>query len=189
MKNKLILTLFITLIFLSGCSVKKIDDLSQAEKFSKEYSVSKDNPFKYIGIDEVLEMFKTGTGIVFFGNSDSELSMEAVKLFTEAFNSSNIKDIDIYYYNPVVIRDNLTQEYKELLNLLDGYLEEDSVGEEYLYLPDVYFIRNGKILDHNNDVAFIDMNDDEYLLEDIKKNVIDKYVKLLEIYYEEDTNE
>ena len=53
MKKKLLLLLLITMIFVSGCSIKKVEDLSPAEKFSKEYSVPKDNAFKYISIDEV----------------------------------------------------------------------------------------------------------------------------------------
>ena len=47
MKKKLLLLLLITMIFVSGCSIKKVEDLSPAEKFSKEYSVPKDNAFKY----------------------------------------------------------------------------------------------------------------------------------------------
>ena len=57
MIKKLVLTLLVAIVFLSGCSIKKVDDLSQSEKFAKEYSVSKDNSFKYVGIDEILEIF------------------------------------------------------------------------------------------------------------------------------------
>lgn len=189
MKKKLILTLLIVVISLSGCSIKKVDDLSQAEKFAKEYSVSKDNPFKYVGIDEVLEIFKSGTGIVFFGNSDNELSRETVKLFTEAIDNSNIKNNDVYYYDPVIIRDDGTDEYFELLSLLDGYLNKNENEEEYLYLPDVYFIKSGKIIGHNNEAAFMTINNDEYSIDKVKDNLIDSYVKLLNNYYKEDTNE
>ena len=100
MKKKLLLLLLITMIFVSGCSIKKVEDLSPAEKFSKEYSVPKDNAFKYISIDEVLKIIREGTGIIFFGNSDSELSTKTVKLFSEAIKDRKLKDVVFYYYNP-----------------------------------------------------------------------------------------
>ena len=188
MIKKLVLTLLVAIVFLSGCSIKKVDDLSQFEKFAKEYSVSKDNPFKYVGIDEILEIFESGTGVVFFGNSDDEFSRETVRLFTEAIEDSEVKNIDVYYYDPVVIRDNKDYKYNELLALLEGYLNKNN-DEDYLYLPDIYFVKEGKIIGHDNESAFVATSNEEYSIDEIKNKLFNKYVKLLNDYNREDTDE
>ena len=184
MKKKLLLLLLIIMVFVSGCSIKKVEEMSPSEKFSKEYAVPKENAFKYISIDEVLEILNNGTGIIFFGNSDNEVSTKTVKIFSEAIKDSKFDEVKVYYYNPVVIRDNNTTKYMELVRLLSGYLEINDKDEEYLYLPDIYFIRDGKIIEHNNDVALNPTDDSAY---ENDSKLKDKYIKLLNEYFEEDT--
>ena len=187
MKKKLLLLLLITMIFVSGCSIKKVEDFSPAEKFSKEYSVPKDNAFKYISIDEVLKIIREGTGIIFFGNSDSELSTKTVKLFSEAIKDSKLKDVVVYYYNPLVIRDNKTDKYMELVNELADYLEVDEDMQEYLFIPDIYFIRDGKVVSHSKDMI-VNSTEESDSLDDEDDKIKNKYIKLLKEYYEENTN-
>lgn len=180
MKRKLIVILFIVMIMVSGCSIKKVEDLSSAEKFAKEYSVSKDNSFKYIDIDEVLKIFEEGNGIIFFGDSDDEDSRDAVLVFSQAIIDSKINDVVVYYYNPVVIRDDKTSEYM----LLSDYL---NIGEDenYLSLPDIYFVRNGKIIEHSNDKV---INNDNDSIDECRDKLKNKYIELLNKYYEKDTS-
>ena len=75
----------------------------------------------------------------------------------------------------------------ELISLLSGYLDVNSNNEEYLYLPDIYFVKKGKIISHNNDMA-TNSTDDILDNEDDSK-IKDKYIKLLNEYFEEDTSE
>lgn len=187
MKKKLLVVLLIIISMATGCSVKKVEDLSPEEKFAKEYSVSKDNSFKYISIDEVLDIFKSGSGIVFFGNSDNEESTETVKLFMESILESKHSDIVVYYYNPVVIRDNDTSKYNELVDLLGDNLSKNSDDNSYLYLPDIYFVKDGKILGHNNEVAISKKEEDNNTQEEYRNKLKEKYIKLLNDY-SEDTN-
>lgn len=187
MKKKLLLLLLIVMVFVSGCSVKKVEEMSPSEKFSKEYSVPKENAFKYVSIDEVLDILKSGTGIIFFGNSDNETSTKTVKIFSEAIKDSELDEVIVYYYNPVVIRDNNTSKYMELISLLSGYLDVNDNDEEYLYLPDIYFVKNGKIVSHSNDV--VTGSTDEILDDEDDSKIKSKYIKLLNEYFEEDTSE
>lgn len=187
MKKKLLLLLLIIMVFVSGCSVKKVEEMSPSEKFSKEYSVPKENAFKYVSIDEVLEILRGGTGIIFFGNSDNEVSTKTVKVFSEAIKDSGFDEVTVYYYNPVVIRDNNTSKYIELISLLSGYLDVNDNDEEYLYLPDIYFVKDGKIVSHNNDMAT--NSTDDILGDEDDSKIKDKYIKLLNEYFEKDTSE
>lgn len=179
---KKILCLFmVTLILLSGCSVKKTKELTDAEKFAVEYSITDKNPFKYVTIDEVLNILKDGSGIIFFGNSDCEFCLANVGLLTEVLNSLKIKQV--YYYNPTELIKNNTKKYKKLLKELDGFLEKDENDNEYLFLPDTYFVENGEIVAHNNDFAAMNMENKELTIKE-KKSIKDKLIKLTRDYIE-----
>lgn len=178
--SKLIVLFSVVVLLMSGCSIKKESEVTDAEKFAAEYSVNKKNPFKYASIDEVLEIFKNGSGIVFFSNSDDELCVEVASLLLESLDDESIKDV--YYYNPQVIRDNNTDEYNELLDILESYLSLDDNQELYLFLPDVYFIKNGRVIGHNNDLAVMDGSIDEILTTKRKKQLMNKYLELINSY-------
>lgn len=178
--KKLLFLLVVGLILVTGCSIKKTTELSNSEKFAAEYSVSKDNPFVYATIDEVLQILKEGTGIIFFGNSDCEWCVASAEILNEAFNYKNVSKV--YYYNPKNIRDNQTKEYKQLIELLGQSLEKDEKEKSYLYLPDIYFVKNGKIIGHNNDAATMDGTVEEALTQENKKELKNKYLELISKY-------
>ena len=123
MRKKLLIILILILVCVSGCSIKKEKDLTDAEMFHKEYAVSKDNPFKYATIDEILDILENGSGIILFGTSDSEVSAKTVKILFEAMKETGHEKERIYYYDPIKIRDNQTKEYDKLVSLLYDYLD------------------------------------------------------------------
>lgn len=178
--KKICFLIVVSILFLTGCSVKKTTELTDAEKFSKEYSVTKNNPFKYIELKEVLNIIENGTGIIFFGDPDCEWCVASAKILT---SSLNYKNIDVaYYYNPKKIRDNNTKEYKRLVKLLADYLETDKDDNSYLFLPDIYFVVNGEVIDHNNDLASMSGTIDDALTKERKKEIKDKYLDLISNY-------
>lgn len=179
--KKVVVLLLCSLVLISGCSIKKTGDITDAEKFSVEYEVSKENPFNYAKIDEVLQVFEDGTGIVFFGNPDSDWSKESAKILEEALEYKNVSE-KVYYYNPVRIRDDNTEEYQILVEKLFDYLEDDNDENPYLYIPDIYFVHNGKILGHNNDLASMEGYVDEVMTTKRREEVKDKYIELLNEY-------
>ena len=74
MKKVVFIIVAIGFIFtMSGCSVKKVEELTDAEKFANEYSVSEENPFQYATLDDILDLFNNNkSGILFLGDSYSE---------------------------------------------------------------------------------------------------------------------
>ena len=86
------------------------------------------------------------------------------------------------------IDDNKDYKYNELLALLEGYLNKNN-DEDYLYLPDIYFVKEGKIIGHDNESAFVATSNEEYSIDEIKNKLFNKYVKLLNDYNREDTDE
>ena len=84
---------------------------------------------------------------------------------------------EIYYVDIKYDRKNNTEKYIELLRLLDGYLPE----EKTIYVPDVYFVKSGNIIGHNNDTAtFEEVEVEQYYTEEnraILKQRLINYIK------------
>jgi len=178
--KKICFLILILLLLITGCSVKKTTELTDAEKFSKEYGVSVDNPFEYVTIDEAIDIVKNKTGIIFFGNSDCEWCVENAKILTEVLIEQKIEKA--YYYNPKNISDKNTKKYKKLLSVLSEYIEKDENDNMYLFLPDTYFIKGGKIIGHNNELSNMDMTEDDELTPKRKKKIKNQYLKLITEY-------
>ncbi|MBQ2640304.1 MAG: hypothetical protein IJF92_06070 [Bacilli bacterium] len=180
---KKVVVLFISILIIlvvSGCEVKKAEKVTDSEKFAAEYSVSDNNPYEYSNIDEILKIFDGGTGIVFLADSDCEWCSATAKVFTDALNYKNVSKV--YYYNPKKIRDKNTKSYKKLVSILKDYLQTDEDNNPYLYLPDIYFVKNGKIIGHNNDTATMNGSVDEALNKKTKKELKNKYIELISKY-------
>ncbi len=181
--KKVVLLLLICTFLITGCSVKKADEVTDAEIFASEYAISKDNVFKYASIDEVVELLESGTGIVFFGNSDQEGSSDIVKMFSDLVEDKEIDEV--YYYNPTVIRDDVTEEYDVLINLLGDNLTITDEGDSYLEIPSVYFVKSGEIIGYNDEASKImDIEDED--MEEFKNNLKDSYLELIAEYIGED---
>ena len=91
--KRIVVFVILLCIFVTGCSVKKIDELTDAEKFANEYNVSENNPFVYSSIDDIIHIFTSGTGVIFIASSDEEGSLKAASVLTDAAKSININRI------------------------------------------------------------------------------------------------
>lgn len=178
--KKAVFLFIIVLVLLTGCSVKKTEELSSAEKFSLEYSISKDNPFEYVTIDEVLNILESQSGIIFFGTPDSDMCVSNAKILNQILSSKNISRV--YYYNPKIIQEKNTKKYKQLIKKLENHLDNDDEGKPYLYLPDVYFVKHGEIIGHNNIGAVVDGSVDYDFLKKKNKSIKNKYLELIDKY-------
>ena len=157
-------------IIVSGCSVKKVQDLSNAEKFSKEFGITKDNPFVYTGIDTIFNAFNS-TGLIFFANSDYEGSIKASEYITKVSKKVGVNRI--YYYNPKKLEEKNPKKYKKLKKILNDDIK----------LPSLYAIKDGKIISRNT--CFSDEKElsEEYLTKKKIKSIESNYSKVLK--YEE----
>lgn len=179
--KKIIILLLISVFLISGCSIKKESDVTDAEIFSAKYDVPKNNSFKYLNIEEVFELFESGSGIILFGNSDQEYSNFIVKMFNNLINENDIKEV--FYYNPNIIKENDTDNYEILLDLLSDNLPKNSDGDEYLEIPSVYFIKDGEIIGYYAsilDLEKIDEDDElkeENKLKEFYQELITKFKK------------
>jgi len=170
---KKVLLLFLCMIILvSGCEVKKMDEVTSADTFAREYSVSRNNPFVYASLNDIYELLENGSGIIFFGNSDCDVCSVGAKTLTEVLMKNNIEEA--YYYNPKKIMNSNNKDYKKLIKLL---------GIDDFDIPSVFVLENGKIVDYNVDLAKLKEEDIDLALdESTKKDLKSKYNTIIKKY-------
>ena len=162
MKSKgIIITLGIIIVILIGIIIfllvgnNKEEEavLSDAARFSQEYTlVDENNKFVYSDIDEVIDVLEDGTGIVYLGFPECKWCQQYVVYLNEVAKDRGISKI--YYYNIREDREKNTKDYQKIVSLLKDYLEEDEDGNPRVYVPAVTFMSNGKILGFDDETAY-----------------------------------
>lgn len=146
-------------------------------KFSKEYtSVSKDNVFVYRSKDEIINILEHGTGIVYFGYPECPWCMAYVPLLNEIAKNEGIEKI--YYYNIREDRKNNTEFYQKVVSILNDYLNYDEEGKKRIFVPNVTFVKEGKIIFNDNETSLIsEGTPSEYWTEEKKTLFNEKFRK------------
>lgn len=120
----------------------------------EEYNgVDKNNVFTYIDVQDAIKLLKSGTGIICFGFPECPWCQAYFPILNEVAKENNVDTI--YYYDIKEIRKENTAEYTQIVSLVKDYLYDDENGNKRVYVPDVYFVKDGKILGHNNDTCTI----------------------------------
>lgn len=161
---------------------------SDGEKFKAEYealnnenvniNVSKNNPIKYVTLDEVFDIIQNKTGVIYFGFPGCPWCRNMIPVLFEVAKNNNIDTI--YYFNPRNVKKSDNDEYNKLKEILNEYLFEDENGQKVLYVPDVYFIKDGKIVGHH--LGTVDSQEDPTisLTEEEKNELLDIFNELFE---------
>lgn len=137
-------------------------------KIYEEYNaLEKDNVFKYIGVEDAIDFLKSKTGIIYFSFPECPWCQAYTPILNDVAKENNIDTI--YYYNIKEIRQNNTKEYQQIVDLTKDYLYDDDNGNKRVYVPDVYFVVEGKIVGHNNDTSTISgSSPKEYYIEQVE---------------------
>lgn len=186
--KKLVL-LIIILTFVSGCSIKKTNQLTDAEKFATEYSIKQAEAFKYAKLDEVFQILQDGNGIILFGDSDCEVSNLSIDIFSDVLEEREV--FDVYYYNPKAIIGSKSDDYEKLIDLLDKAIEQEDSSNNNLELPSIFFVRDGKVIDSNTLKKDELLNEDEIYSNTNKEKLRQTYEELVDNYlsFEDSENE
>lgn len=173
---KKVVTLVALVVLLSGCSVKKVEDVTDSEKFAQEYDVSEKNPIVYVTYDKLMKLFEEGDHIIFLADSDYEGSNKAAQLLLQEAKKQKVEKI--YYYNPKKIEEKDQKKYKKLINKLKDFLEKKE-DEYVLNLPDIYCLKAGRIINHSNYFSKEEELSEEHLTKKIKEEVRNKYKEIV----------
>ena len=188
MKYIKVLLVIVMIFMITACN----SNTSDAIKFKKEYEslngkksksgthkikslkISEDNPIKYATYDEVIDVIKKGTGIIYLGFPECPWCRSALPVLLES--AKDYKIDTIYYINIHDDRDYYevkdgklvykkdengkelkgTKGYFKLMKALDSELDdyvvkddekkEYKVGEKRIYVPFIIFVNDGKIV-------------------------------------------
>ena len=172
--KKLAVLVLIGLFIVTGCTVKKVKELTPAEKFSSEFGVSSKNPFLYAKYDDIVNIMDTD-GIFLLANPDDEGSVKAVKIITKVAKDNNIEKI--YYYNPKKIKKN-KKKYNKLIDYLKEYLIEKNKKYD-LDMPILVSVKDSNIVGYSNYFSKSNQLSEEELTKKVKKKIVDEYSKIL----------
>lgn len=190
--------------FSNSNNSEKVDALKFKEEYEKfnnkinssnnmkylNVKISKKNVIKYSSYDEVFEILKSGSGVIYFGSPEDPTSRSLVPILLEA--SEEIELDTIYYLDISKDRDLLmlddngkviteskgTKNYFKLVEMLKDILNdyvlvstngtELNTGNKRIDLPLVLFVSEGKIVVHHfgtlstHENPYLELNDKEY---------------------------
>ena len=171
-----VLLLLIASLVVYFVFIKK-DNNTDNIKFSKEYtSVSKDNVFVYRSKDEIINILEHGIGIVYLGYPECPWCMAYVPLLNEIAKNEGIEKI--YYYNIREDRKNNTEFYQKVVSILNDYLNYDEEGKKRIFVTNVTFVKEGKIIFNDNETSLIsEGTPSEYWTEEKKTLFNEKFRK------------
>ncbi len=170
--------------------VNNKDTNSDALKFKEEYEelngeknqnfqeyklleIDEDNPVKYADYDELIDVIKNKTGVIYLGFPPCPWCRTALPVLFDVLKDNNIDTL--YYKNILTVRDSyvvedgkLTYElddegkeikgedgYFKLMDALDEHLTDYVIsfegktyetGEKRIYAPTVIFVKDGKVI-------------------------------------------
>ncbi len=161
-------------------------------KISNEYNLTSETiVYESKNIDEIINIVTSKYGIVFMCTPDTKWC----KKYAEILNDVAVeKDIDkIYYLNVKNERSLNTNKYQKLVNALSDILYTDDTGNKRIYMPEVLFVRDGRIVAHDNETSFItnDITVEEYWNEENVKKLKEKlyeYIDIMNTIAEDETN-
>lgn len=121
-------------------------------RFKEEYAnVSENNVFVYRDIKDIIKIMEHGTGVVYLGFPECPWCQAYVKYLDEVSKEVGIEKI--YYYNILEDRKNNTSDYQKIVELLEGNLQFDQDGNPRIYVPNVSFHINGKLIGNDYETS------------------------------------
>lgn len=186
MKKKILLSVIVVaIVIISGFVLIKVlnrQDESDAIKFAKEYNITEDNIFVYKNAEEIIKILENGTGVVYLGFPECPWRRAYVTMLNEIARENHFDKI--YYYNILKDRKENTETYQKIIAILNDHLMYDNEGDKRIYVPDITFVLNGKIIGHDNETSVVteaDGTPEEYWTEQKKDDLRNKLTKSFKV--------
>ena len=157
--------ILLIILLLVGCSNK-----NDINKFKDEYEALNDSNIevnidtsyniKYLNIDEVVTFLENDTGILLFGITNDGMTRAIIEILLKVAKDNKL---DLYYYNPSEIEESET--FAKMIGILNDHLQTNEDDQKVLSVPDVYFVKDGKIIGNHYGTA----NSNNVLLDEGEK--------------------
>ena len=189
MKKKIIIGIIILLVLVAiGISLfflfrdEEEPEVSDAQKFASEYTqVTSDNVFLYRNASEIIRILENGTGVVYLGFPECKWCQKYVTYLNEAAKENDITRI--YYFDIYDARANNTEEYQQIVSLLEEYLAYDEEGNKRVFVPAVVVADGGEIVGFDDETSLDthDLDDpEEYWTEEEVNDLMDKLATMFD---------
>ena len=143
-------------------------EITDASKFADEYTeISEDNVFVYASVDEIIDTLENGNGVVYLGFPECQWCQRYVVYLNDVAKKNNVDKI--LYYNIREDRNDNSENYLKIVDLLKDYLQDDEDGNPRIYVPAIIFMNDGKIVGFDDETSLDTKgcsNADEYWTED-----------------------
>ena len=189
MKKKIIIGIIILLVLVAiGISLfflfrdEEEPEVSDAQKFASEYTqVTSDNVFLYRNASEIIRILENGTGVVYLGFPECKWCQKYVTYLDEVAKENDITRI--YYFDIYDARANNTEEYQQIVSLLEEYLAYDEEGNKRVFVPAVVVADGGEIVGFDDETSLDthDLDDpEEYWTEEEVNDLMDKLATMFD---------
>ena len=189
MKKKIIIGIIILLVLVAiGISLfflfrdEEEPEVSDAQKFASEYTqVTSDNVFLYRYASEIIRILENGTGVVYLGFPECKWCQKYVTYLDEVAKENDITRI--YYFDIYDARANNTEEYQQIVSLLEEYLAYDEEGNKRVFVPAVVVVDGGEIVGFDDETSLDthDLDDpEEYWTEEEVNDLMDKLATMFD---------
>lgn len=149
----LIFCLLVLLIFL-GRKDYNVDKTKDNKRFDKDYSmVSKDNVFKYIDGEQVLNILDSD-GIIFMAFKENEWSNYYANILNTSAKNIGIEEIS--YYDFLADRNKKSVDYQKIIEKMKNHLKKNDMDEVNLNAPCLVVVKNGTIFAYDDETSFND---------------------------------
>lgn len=162
--KKIISFFLLLLVILTGCSKK---DPSK-EKLLTEYPglENVNHVYKEINSIEAIEFLNSQTGIIVFSFPTCPYCQAIIPILNTVAKEEKVKEIQ--YLDIYSMRKDNTIEYQNILGIIskqvdDLVFSDETQSTRKLVVPDVYIIKEGKIIKHH--IATIKDDEDKWIKE------------------------
>lgn len=157
-------------------------EITDASKFADEYTeLTDDNVFVYASVDEIIDTLENGNGVVYLGFPECQWCQRYVVYLNDVAKENNVDKI--LYYNIREDRNNNSDNYLKIVDLLKDYLQDDEDGNPRIYVPAIIFMNDGKIVGFDDETSLDTKgcsNADEYWTKDEIKDLKERLNEYIE---------
>jgi len=160
--NKKIISLIVAIIGIGligyAAFGMRTPSMSDGQRFKETYealntdsdiqlSLSADNPIKFIDVNQAYDIVTNGTGVIYFGFPQCPWCRTAVPVMFDAAQTTGLQTL--YYFNPRDYRDGDNETFAKLMEVLTPHLTTDDDNNPRIFVPDVFFVKDGQILSNH----------------------------------------
>lgn len=138
-----------------GCSVEEACGIDVQESADmSEYGIDDEHVFVSISYNQVIELIKNeATAVIYIGRPSCPWCMDAVGVLNEVAKEYQSTVYYVFTRSDENQSDEGQASKERLMEYMQDYLDVNDEGKKALFIPDVLFIKEGKIVGNHIDTV------------------------------------